>query len=65
VVDLTGDPFRIAFNAAYLLDGLAALDSDTARLSFTSPSQPALLTGKPDGDTEGDYRYLVMPLRLT
>jgi DNA polymerase-3 subunit beta len=65
-VDFTGEPIRIAFNATYLLDGLAALDCDTARLSFTSPTQPALLTGKPDGDAPGgNYRYLVMPLRLT
>jgi DNA polymerase III subunit beta len=62
-----GEPIRIAFNAQYLLEGLHALDSDTARLAFTSPSQPALLTGKPDPDgvPGDDYRYLVMPLRLT
>jgi DNA polymerase-3 subunit beta len=64
-VDFTGRPMRVAFNPAYLLDGLAALDCDTARLSFTDPGQPVLLTGKPDGDSGGDYRYLVMPLRLT
>ncbi len=64
-VTYDGAPIRIAFNATYLLEGLAALDSDTARLSFTTPTQPALLTGKPDGDTASDYRYLVMPLRLT
>jgi DNA polymerase III subunit beta len=66
-VSFSGEPIRIAFNAQYLLEGLSALDSDTARLSFTSPTQPALLTGKPDPDSRpGDeYRYLVMPLRLT
>ncbi|HEY2794168.1 MAG TPA: DNA polymerase III subunit beta, partial [Micromonosporaceae bacterium] len=66
-VSFQGEPIRIAFNAQYLLEGLAALDSDTARLAFTTPSQPALLTGKPDPDAEAgnDYRYLVMPLRLT
>lgn len=65
-VEFSGEPIRIAFNATYLLDGLAALDSDVARLSFTSAAQPALLTGKPEGATSGgDYRYLVMPLRLT
>lgn len=65
-VSFTGPPIRIAFNAQYLLEGLAALDSDTARMAFTSSTQPVLLTGKPDpGAVGGDYRYLVMPLRLT
>jgi DNA polymerase III subunit beta len=66
-VSFTGAPIQIAFNAQYLLEGLAALDSDTAQLSFTTPSQPALLTGKPNPEAAAgnDYRYLVMPLRLT
>jgi hypothetical protein len=32
-----GEPFQIAFNPAYLLDGLSAVDSDTTTLSFTGP----------------------------
>lgn len=65
------EPLQIAFNPAYLLDGLAAVDSDTTALSFTSPTRPAVLTGKPDGDTAADpavpadYRYLLMPVRLS
>lgn len=61
-----GEPLSIAFNPGYLLDGLGALDSDTARLSFTDPRRPALLTGK-HGDgaaAPDDYRYLLMPVRL-
>ena len=58
---LEGKDIQIAFNPAYLLDGLAALDSDTVRMSFTEPSKPALITGKPSPDAEPDYRYLVMP----
>lgn len=62
---LDGDDLTIAFNPAYLLDGLGAIDSDSARLSFTTPTKPAVLTGKGAGD-EGadDYRYLLMPVRL-
>ena len=66
-----GEPMSIAFNPAYLLDGLTAVDSDTTTLSFTAPSRPAVLTGKrtADGDA-GDaagssYRYLLMPVRLS
>jgi DNA polymerase-3 subunit beta len=59
-----GDDIQIAFNPAYLLDGLSAIDSDTVRISFTAPSKPAVITGKPDGDTAPVYRYLLMPIRL-
>jgi DNA polymerase III subunit beta len=38
-----GEPLTIAFNPGYLLDGLGALGSDHAHLSFTTPSRPALL----------------------
>ncbi len=60
----TGDQPSIAFNPQYLLDGLAAIDSDTARLAFTEPGKPALLTGKPAENGQPDYRYLLMPIRL-
>jgi DNA polymerase-3 subunit beta len=59
-----GEPLTIAFNPAYLLDGLGAIDSDEARLSFTGPTKPAVLTGKAGDDGAGDYRYLLMPVRL-
>ncbi len=63
----SGEPFQIAFNPQYLLDGLGAVDSDVATLSFTGPTRPAVLTGKRDGDAVGaaDYRYLLMPVRLS
>ncbi len=38
-----GEPLTIAFNPGYLLDGLGALGSEAAHLSFTTPSRPALL----------------------
>jgi DNA polymerase-3 subunit beta len=58
-----GEELTIAFNPTYLLDGLGAIDSDEARLSFTGPTKPAVLTGKAEGAGE-DYRYLLMPVRL-
>lgn len=60
-----GEPLTIAFNPTYLLDGLAALNSDTARLAFTAATKPAVLTGKDPGGQDADYRYLLMPVRLT
>jgi DNA polymerase-3 subunit beta len=59
-----GDEFSVAFNPQYLLDGLGAIDSDTVRISFTEPGKPALLTGKPGPDSQPDYRYLLMPIRI-
>jgi len=58
------EALSIAFNPQYLLDGLSAIDSDTARMSFTEPGKPALITGKPAPDGQPDYRYLLMPIRL-
>ncbi len=66
VIDATfeGEDLSIAFNPTYLLDGLAAMDSDTTRIAFTEAGKPALLTGKPGPDGNPDYRYLLMPFRL-
>jgi len=62
--DFSGDDLSIAFNPQYLLDGLAVIDSDTVRISFTEPGKPALLTGKPGPDGSPEFRYLLMPIRL-
>jgi DNA polymerase-3 subunit beta len=64
---LDGDDISIAFNPAYLLDGLGALEGSHAQLSFTAPTRPAVLSGKPssDGAAAEDYRYLLMPVRLS
>ena len=63
-VTFEGEPLTIAFNPTYLLDGLTAIDSDEARLAFTAATKPAVLTGKAGDDAAGDYRYLLMPVRL-
>ena len=61
-----GEEMSIAFNPQYLLDGLGAVDSDTTTLSFTASTRPAVLTGKRHEAGSGDdYRYLLMPVRLS
>ncbi|WP_250286095.1 MULTISPECIES: DNA polymerase III subunit beta [unclassified Frankia] len=68
-----GPPLSIAFNPAYLLDGLGALESDVVHIGFASADdadeaskKPAILTGKaPDDGEVPDYRYLLMPIRLS
>ncbi len=72
-VRLTGEDIDIAFSPQYLLDGLAGIDTEYARLECAGPTKAALLTGIPDKkddeeavDEQADtgYRYLVMPVRL-
>ncbi|BBA98722.1 putative DNA polymerase III beta subunit [Actinacidiphila reveromycinica] len=64
---LDGDDISIAFNPTFLLDGLSAIDSPAAQLSFTTSTKPALLSGRPAVDAEADeaYKYLIMPVRLS
>jgi DNA polymerase-3 subunit beta len=69
---LDGEPISIAFNPQFLLDGLGACDSPVARLSFTTATKPAVLTGgvaegvaAGDGGVGGAYRYLLMPVRMS
>ncbi len=72
-VSLTGDDVDIAFAPQYLLDGLAGIDTEYARLECAGPTKPALLTAIPDRkddeepppETDTGYRYLAMPVRLT
>ena len=56
-----GETMQIAFNPSYLLDGINAVDSDTVRISFTTATRPAVITGK--GEAQPDYRYVIMPIR--
>lgn len=57
-VRFDGEPMTVAFNPAYLLDGLLAVGTPTARFAFTTPARPVVITG------EADYQYLLMPVRL-
>ena len=75
---LDGEDIAIAFNPTFLLDGLNALETQNARLHFTTTTKPAVLTGTtadPDDEDEAggpaasvrdaEYRYLIMPVRLS
>ncbi|MCE7081511.1 DNA polymerase III subunit beta [Streptomyces sp. ST2-7A] len=66
-IQLDGDDISIAFNPAFLLEGLSAIDSPVAQLSFTTSTKPALLSGRPalDAEANDSYKYLIMPVRLS
>ncbi|WP_225233713.1 DNA polymerase III subunit beta [Klenkia terrae] len=68
-VDFDGDPLTIGFNPTFLLDGLAAVHTDRARMDFTSALKPAVLSGHEEPGEDGvvrpgSYRSLIMPVRL-
>ncbi|WP_243470091.1 DNA polymerase III subunit beta [Klenkia marina] len=68
-VEFDGDPLTIGFNPTFLLDGLAAVHTERARMDFTSALKPAVLSRyeEPTEDgavRPGSYRYLIMPVRL-
>jgi DNA polymerase-3 subunit beta len=74
-VEFDGEPLTIGFNPTFLLDGLAAVHTERARMNFTSPLKPAVLSGVEEQQTDdgaptapaqrpGSYRYLIMPVRL-
>jgi len=65
--EFEGEDINIAFNHQFLLEGLQAIDSDVARMQFTTATKPAILTGGKNTEDEEvpDYRYLIMPIRLS
>jgi DNA polymerase-3 subunit beta len=63
-VGYEGDPITTAFNPQFLLDGLGALSSSSARLLFTSSNKPVVLRPDASSSEGADYTYLIMPVRL-
>jgi DNA polymerase-3 subunit beta len=61
-----GPEIEIAFNPHFLLDGLGALGTAFARMAFTQPLKPAMITGQDEVDSDADttYRYVLQPVRL-
>lgn len=60
MVKVDGGDVEIAFNHAFLTDGLASVPTDTVDLEIQSSLKPGLL--KVDGDDK--FLYLLMPVRL-
>ncbi|HEY2353488.1 MAG TPA: DNA polymerase III subunit beta [Gaiellaceae bacterium] len=58
-VPFTGDTLEIGFNAEFLKDGIEAIEGDDVKFKLISPLRPAVLEGE-----DGDFTYLVMPIRL-
>jgi len=61
-IEYTGNPFEIAFNPAYILDALKAIDSEEVFCEFTGPLNPGLL--RPVNKGKEEYLYVLMPMRI-
>lgn len=57
----TGDDITVAFNPTYLLDGIEAIKADTIALDVIDSTKPATIRGTEDDE----YRYLLMPVRVS
>ena len=62
VVDYDGTPVTICFNAQYVLDFLAVVETDSVGLEFKDEMSQAVM--KPVGAEGYDYTYVIMPMRV-
>ena len=65
--EFNGEALTIAFNPQFLQEGIAALGAEYTEISFTTPTKPAVVAGRSKADvaSDGSYRYLIMPVRLS
>lgn len=63
---LEGEDLVVGFNSGFLLDGLGALGTEFARLTFTDSIKPAVMSGQEslEGEPQTSYKYLIMPMRI-
>jgi DNA polymerase-3 subunit beta len=59
--DFTGEDLVIAFNPSYLIDGVEAVVGDEVLVETADPTRPATVRGAENDD----YRYLLMPVRVS
>jgi len=57
-----GDDIQIAFNAKYLQDVLAVVETEGVVLELTEPLRPGIL--RPIGDGADDYLCVLMPMQV-
>ena len=58
-VAFSGEPLEIGFNPEFLREGIESVAEDELRLRLISPLRPGLIQS-----AEGDFSYLIMPIRL-
>jgi DNA polymerase III subunit beta len=58
-VPFSGEPLEIGFNPEFLREGIESVHDDELQLKLISPLRPGLIQS-----SEGDFSYLIMPIRL-
>jgi len=58
-VGYSGEPLEIGFNPEFLREGIESVTDDDLQLRLISPLRPGLIQS-----AEGDFWYLIMPIRL-
>ncbi len=61
-LDYRGEDIEVGFNAKYLLEFLAAVGTEKVRFELKDELTQGLM--RPVGDDQGQYTYVVMPMRL-
>jgi len=61
-VEYAGEPVEIGFNAQYLQDFLQAAMSERIVVEMKDAESQGIFT--PEGESDTEYRYVVMPMRL-
>jgi DNA polymerase-3 subunit beta len=61
-VDYDGSPVEICFNAQYVLDFLAVVETEGTTLEFKDEMSQAVM--RPLGAEGYDYTYVIMPMRI-
>jgi DNA polymerase III subunit beta len=59
-IDYTGDSIEIGFNVTYLIDVLANMEQEMARIELSDSNSSALFTLPEDPS----FKYVVMPMRI-
>lgn len=54
-----GEPIEVSYNAAYIMDVLKVIESDTIEIKLISTMNPGIIKGKGNDD----FLYIVMPIR--
>ncbi len=63
LVDYSGEPFGVGFNARYILDFLGVCSSEKVLMRL-SDAHSAAQFEIPGADRAMDYRYVIMPIRV-
>ena len=62
MVDYSGAPLQICFNAQYVADFLAVVETDNVQLELKDEVSQALM--RPVAAEGYEYTYVIMPMRL-